>query len=138
AGSPEANEIRTRSARRCLTGRERVEVRRPSVFAQEFPEDAKEHRLPVFASAVAEEELLLARVASKGVPDRAADKGDQIRIAEEDLLHELLPARAVRFGVVRDRHHVGEQRIAPVWLLKLAGSEIEDAVGEVEQPWIRV
>ncbi len=73
----------------------------PRVIPEHPLDGVRQGALAVGAGPVEQEQHLLARDAGEAVADGAPDELDERLIATEDFLNKLLPARAVRVGLVQ-------------------------------------
>ena len=96
----------------------------------------EEGALAVGAGAVEEEQRVLAGRAGQAVAGDAPKEALQVIIAGGHLIEEPLPARA--FSVAgRDRGHLRAQR-RPVVRARLAGAQVDDAVGRIQRPRVGI
>ena len=116
---------------------EGAERRVGRVATNDSQEDAEEDALPVRSRPVTEEEALLRDVPSQAVAHRPLEEGDELCVTVEDLVDEVVPAKTGRISVERDVGVAGDAVIDGP-RSQSSGTEVDDAIGGTEQPWIAV
>ena len=117
-------------------GREGVHDRGLGVVGEDAVQGVQEHRLPVAAGAVDEEERVLAGVAGQAVAGDLLQEAHEAGIRLRRVLEEAQPGRALGGGGRRDSGEPGDV-VAALGGAQTAGAQVDGAAGRAEGEVVR-